>query len=99
MDLKEIQTDLKETTDTNLKETQRTYSKRNSNHGLKRKTTETKRDRRWACGARDRRLWWRDEREGNGSTIHGGVVMMMSAAVADVCVDSVSGGGWWVDGS
>ena len=51
MDLKEIQTDLKETTNTDLKETQSTDSKRNSNHGLKRKTTETKRDRRWACGA------------------------------------------------
>ena len=56
MDLKEIQTDLKETTDMDLKETQSTDSKRNLNHGLKRKTTETKRDRRWACDARDRRL-------------------------------------------
>ena len=77
MDLKEIQTDLKETIDTNLKETQRTYSKRNSNHGLKRKTTETKRDRRWACGARDWRLWWCDnggidEEESGGKTWRSG---------------------------
>ena len=31
--------------------------------------------------------------------IHGGVVMMVSTAVVDVCVDSVGGGGWWVGGS
>ena len=47
--------DLKETTDTNLKETQSTDSKRNSNNGLKRKTTDTKKDQQWAYGARDRR--------------------------------------------
>ena len=93
MDLKEIQTDLKETTDTNLKETQRTYSKRNSNHGLKRKTTETKRDWRWACSAKDQRLWRCDDREGSDGTIHGGVVMMVSAVVANVCVDSVDSNG------
>ena len=31
--------------------------------------------------------------------IHGGVVMMVSVAMADVCVDSVYSGGWWVGDS
>ena len=51
---------------------------------------------RWAYGARGRQLWRRNNWEGSGGTIHG-VVMMVSAAVADVCDDSVGGDGWWVD--
>ena len=40
----------------NLKETQSIDSKRNSNNGEKRKTTDTKRDQQWAYGARDWQL-------------------------------------------
>ena len=84
-----------------LKETQSTDSKRNSNHGLKRKTTETKRDRRWAYGARDRWLWRCDngganidEEDSGGETWR----WSTSSAVVDVLSGSDGIDGKWLMG-
>ena len=84
-----------------LKETQSKDSKRNSNHGLKRKTTETKRDWRWACGAKDRWLWWCDngganidEEDSGGETWR----WSTSSAIVDVLSGGDGIGGRWLMG-